>query len=161
VVTVLSCLIKGEPRKFNKIVSSGILGEGLDEYCEVDADGYKLAFFVRGSSITNPFLLITPANREWEMNHDGGSPMVGFPIEEQRQLTDILLGDYLAKNYHVVPLWMLHRGDKPPSFPSSYKVYNSEKEAQKELVRFKAMVKENDANRQSNFKKEKTKKSKQ
>ncbi len=75
-----------------------------------------------------------------------------FSIEQSRKLTHAIIGNALAKDYRVVPLWMIYRGEDKPYFSDSFLMCHSEEEAMKKLEKMRALLKENavnDKNRQN------------
>ncbi len=142
--TVLNCFLTGKPKKFEKIKTSGIKGSHLYEFVEVEADGYKLGCYVHGDTVTNVFILVTPSGKEWFINLDEGSPMQTLGTTAEVQLTELFLGDYLRKNYRIIPMWKIHRGEDFPYFSPSFHIFPSQHEAEKYLAKFQAMLAENE-----------------
>lgn len=139
VSTILRCILHGEPKRLTVSKTSGIKGEPLNEFVEVDADGYKLGCFVRGDVVSNVFLVTSPSGKEWEINSGDGRPFVDLPIEDQRRVTELFIGESLAKLCRVVPLWKVHRGSGKPSFPPAFMTYNTEAEALKALEKIQLL----------------------
>lgn len=73
---ILKCIaLDGQKKKFMLSSVSGVLGVTGSEYLLADADGYRLAFFVRNGAVTNCFRCVTPSGREYNAAIDGGLPV--------------------------------------------------------------------------------------
>lgn len=108
--------------------NSGILGEHGEEWVDVEARGYHLNFWVRGSSVTNVFMARTPKGREYSINDDGGNPLLELPVEDSRKLTALLI----AGSLRVIQCWRLAR-ENPPELSDGLMIYNTEQGARRAL----------------------------
>lgn len=103
VISLVKAVLDDTIKVGNASYVKGVAGEEWTEVRTIRGD--ILAFFVRDESITNCFYCQTPSGREWRMDVDGGSPMVGQPIEIQRQCTSRFLKREHAETVDVEQIY--------------------------------------------------------
>lgn len=86
-----------------------------DEWCEVrTARGDILCFFIRQECCTNIFFARTPSGKEWRMDVDGGSPLVGQSIEIQQAATRLFYKPVATEKVEVETVYrvIVRKGDQ-------------------------------------------------